>query len=1478
MKKKLIIFTLIIIALFSLSACGIFNPKHTHDFTKNVTVPTCKEQGFTTYTCECGESYIDNYVNALGHREIIDNEVEPTCTKTGLTEGKHCSVCEEVIVEQEVVSAHGHDFTLESINQKYLLSNATCETKAVYYKSCSVCGTVSDETFEYGNALGHEFNLYEYNNDETCMLDGTETAICKRVGCNETHTRTVVGSKKHIFTNYIYNNDATCLEDGTETAICKRVGCDETHTRQSSNTSLGHYWNNGEVIEPALCESVGEMRYICLVCEQTKNVELKAVGHSLKENKVNATCNHAGYTLDYCENKNCGYREYKNMTKSIGHDGDSGNCKICGIWYTSILGEYIDNNGHSLIENLGYRMYFNVYGRRITVTHFHNNDSIEFYEEISSSVGLISSTKLTLCASSAIWEVKMYIIQNSPSSMSGSINKSIFNQNTKTLPYTSTQGNVGTPSTFNESATASVKALLTEINVILGKINEVITIKNLGFTGSFNFSQHRHNYNISTYSNPSCQNGEIQYYCSCGLQKKEKLNPIHTFVKDEIIQSNICTRQEVLIEKCTNCFQKKETILKQISHDYFDPIITDPTCDEKGYTTYICKVCGENTIDDYVNPTGHFVVNDECAICLSKPEVTEGIIYAISSDGTYASVTQYEGISQNIIVAEEYQGVPVRYINSSAFQGNNSIVSIVIPDSVIEIEKGSFKGCNSLVSITIPFVGTSSDTMNYNSVFGAIFGYDITVETTPIKDAVWQYTTGYGISTKRYYYYIPQSLRNVAVNNYRISDCAFANCLMLSNVVLGDGVNNIGEQAFYGCDALTSVVIGDSVTTISHSAFSGCSNLTSMEIPDSLTSIGYSVFEGCRKLQFNVYDNGNYLGNVNNPYFVLIRGISSSISSLTIHKNTKLIAGEACYNYERLLNLVIGDSVISIGNYAFLGCSSLTSVVIGDSVTSIGNSTFAGCSGLTSMEIPDSVTSIGDYAFNGCSGLTSIEIPDSVTFIGSSAFYNCSSLTEVVIPDSITSIGSAAFYGCPIVNAIIPAVACNSIKNTNLKTIEITSGEIPSSVFSDCSNLISVVIDDSVTLIGEGAFSGCSSLQSITIPFVGDKAGKTSNDTYQYPFGYIFGTSSYTGGTATKQYYYDSSISRTTYSTYYIPTSLKQVMVTGDNILYGAFYNCNGLTSVVLNESVNFIGQDAFYGCSSLSSIVIPNSVTSIESWAFSWCDNLTSVEIPGSVTFIGMGAFCGCSKLTDIIVSENNDNYCSIDGNIYSKDKSILIEYAPGKNEFIIPNFVIAIGDWAFSGCDKLTYAVIPNTITSIGIWAFGYCGNLISIEIPDSVTSIGYGAFGRCTSLNSIEIPNSVTVIDGSMFLDCAKLASVKLGNFVTTIGYSAFRGCSSLVFIELPDSVTSIGELAFGVCGSLTGVVISNSVTSIGEQAFVGCRSLTKVYYKGSSTEWDNITVNSGNTSLTNATRYYYSESEPTESGNYWHYDENGNVEVW
>ncbi len=254
-------------------------------------------------------------------------------------------------------------------------------------------------------------------------------------------------------------------------------------------------------------------------------------------------------------------------------------------------------------------------------------------------------------------------------------------------------------------------------------------------------------------------------------------------------------------------------------------------------------------------------------------------------------------------------------------------------------------------------------------------------------------------------------------------------------------------------------------------------------------------------------------------------------------------------------------------------------------------------------------------------------------------------------------------------------------------------------------------------------------------------------------------------------------------------------------------YNGQPIGELVLPSSVNkstgwsyavtAIGSSAFRNCTGLTSITIPNSVTSIGKEAFQGCTGLTSITIPNSVTAIGTGAFSNCSNLTEILVEEGNTAYTSIEGVLFSNEKTTLVAYPAAKApDYEIPNSVSAIGDYAFSECVGLTSVTIPNSVTAIGDYAF-YCSGLTSITIPNSVTAIGTAAFSNCSGLTSVTIPNSVTAIGNYAFYRCIGLTSITIPNSVTAIGRSAFANCTGLTSITIPNSVTAISEYAFSNC---------------------------------------------------------------------------------
>ena len=548
--------------------------------------------------------------------------------------------------------------------------------------------------------------------------------------------------------------------------------------------------------------------------------------------------------------------------------------------------------------------------------------------------------------------------------------------------------------------------------------------------------------------------------------------------------------QQLYYRICSNCSAIEWRPGSYKDHN-FDTVTTTPTCQTDGYDTKTCQNCGLVEIcnktpivdhdynTNYVannsfhwveckncNSTNkyneHVLGNDGfCTVCSAQVGDTEGISYGISEDGTYAEVLGYNGTATKIKIADTYMGLPVKSIHKNAFYKNNSITSVIIPDSVIFISDQSFYDCFELTSVNI---GNSVTSLGYGMFDGCRNLRSVTIGNSVA-------------SIGKYAFYGCSYLESITIPDSvtSIGECAFYECYELSRVILGNNVISIGDSAFYHCSSLTSITIPDSVTSIGNNAFSACYSLKSITIPDDI-NISRSAFINCNSDLYTEYEFGKYVKVENNPYFILIEITNNIFPSYTIHPDTKIIS-----------TTVFGD------------CSYLTSITIPNGVTSIGNSAFANCDSLTSITIPKSVTFIGFSPFYDCNYLKTInveennqyyksidgnlyskdektliqysigkddilfEIPDSVTSIGWQAFAHCKSLVDITIPDSVTTIGASAFCHCDnLVSIIIPNYV-TSIDNY---------------VFSGCYNLTSIVISNVIS-IGIGAFYDCNNLDDV---------------------------------------------------------------------------------------------------------------------------------------------------------------------------------------------------------------------------------------------------------------------------------------------------------------------------------------------------------------------------------------------------------------
>ena len=412
--------------------------------------------------------------------------------------------------------------------------------------------------------------------------------------------------------------------------------------------------------------------------------------------------------------------------------------------------------------------------------------------------------------------------------------------------------------------------------------------------------------------------------CACNANHSDTN---HKWSEGIVVKQPTCTEDGEMAFLCTACGISKTEPISALGHTETDWIIdSQPTCTQNGSKHVECTVCQQVLNVESITATGHTpsqwyndrtshwhectacnvkfdlakhkIADEKCDVCGVAFPSTAGIAYEIVGD--HAEVVGIgTATDSDIVLASTYQEKPVTTICDNAFYNCSSLTSIVIPNSVTTIGTWAFSDCSSLTSVVIP-----------NSII-SIGGY-----------AFYNCSSFTSIE-------IPNSVTTIGLG-------AFMGCSGLESIVVEEGnavyhssgnclIETASKTLVAGCK--NSVIPSDgSVTTIGDAAFLFCSSLTSIVIPDSVTSIGNNAFYGCEALQYNKYGNALYLGNAENPYLALIQADGTSITSCTIHSNTKLIAGAAFEYCRNLTSIVIPNSVTTIGFYAFSGCSNLTDI------------------------------------------------------------------------------------------------------------------------------------------------------------------------------------------------------------------------------------------------------------------------------------------------------------------------------------------------------------------------------------------------------------------------------------------------------------------------------------------------------------------------------------------------------------------------
>ena len=807
-------------------------------------------------------------------------------------------------------------------------------------------------------------------------------------------------------------------------------------------------------------------------------------------------------------------------------------------------------------------------------------------------------------------------------------------------------------------------------------------------------------------------------------------------------------------------------------------------------------------------------------------------------DANRATITGYSGNATALYIPDEIDGHEVVAIGDRAFQNRTDLRTVMIPDSVTEIEAYSFNNCTNLSNVTLSkslkYMGGrafgscekitqieipksldncgNSGYASYHGPFGACSGLKkITFEegATEVSNGLFRGCTGL-------------EEINIPDGVTKIESSSFEDCINLVSVNISDSVIKIENEAFAGCEKIESINIPDSVTEIGESTFANCSKLSNVKLSKNLEYMGGRAFGSCEKItQIEIPKSLDNCGNSGYASYHGPFGACSGLKKITFEEGTTEISSGLFRGCTGLEEINIPNSVTEIESSSFEDCINLVSVNIPDSVIKIGNEAFAGCKKIESINIPDSVTEIGGSTFANCSKLSNVKLSKNLEYMGGRAFGSCEKITQIEIPKSLDNCGNsgyASYHG--------PFGACSGLKKITFEegTTEISSGlfrgctgleeinipdsvtEIESSSFEDSINLVSVNIPDSVIKIGNEAFAGCEKIESINIPDSVTEIGeRTFANCSNLSNVKLSKNLEYMGGRAFGSCEKITQIE--------IPKSLDNCGNSGYASYHGPFGACSGLKKIIFEEGTKEISNNLFRGCTGLEEISIPASVIKIERYTFADCTNLKNVYFSNGVKNVENNAFTNCTSLTKVNIPDTVD---SIGNSAFSGCTNLIEVHLPDKLKETASD--------TFSGCKKLTAINFPSTLTTNGNSAFSGCESLPEAILPSGVEKIETNAFKNCKAMKKAVVPDTVSSIGSSAFYGCEALADITLGSKLKKIESQTFYGCTVLPSIVLPYNVTTIGDSAFVNCTKLTQITVPRNTTSIASNAFSYPKKMT------------------------------------------------------
>lgn len=664
----------------------------------------------------------------------------------------------------------------------------------------------------------------------------------------------------------------------------------------------------------------------------------------------------------------------------------------------------------------------------------------------------------------------------------------------------------------------------------------------------------------------------------------------------------------------------------------------------------------------------------------------------------------------------------------------------------------------------------------------------------------------------------------------------------MTSVVIGNGVTNIGNNAFKGCTSLETVSIGSGVASKGSYAFDNCTSLTTITVDEN--NANYSSEDGV-------------LFNKNKTTLLLCPPGKSGTYTIP---NTVTSVGDGSFSgCSSLTEVTIQEGVKTIGYSAFGGCSGLTTISIPNSVTTINSGAFSGCTGVATLQLGSGLTSINSGVFNGLTSLTSLTIGNGVTNIDGGAFYGCTGLKDLTIGDGVTSISNSTFNGCTNLETIQFGAGLTTINSgsfngyTKLKSVTFKNGTTPltiySAAFSNCTSLETVTLSANVSEIGTNAFIGCTSLTSVALKgpaTIGSDAFPSNAMVIIADGLYLDNGTEVLGCTITDMSKLNGKV-LALYAHYVVKTTNSDITVGGHAVAEADFtFDDDG------DDAYCFVADEGDELTLDYTGSVSENRIV-VYTVRDANRKDITASVLSGSTLTMPAGNVtvrASKAKLSGNCGPKGNERNVK-----WSYDPATTTLTISGTGEMgdnpwenlknvitkvVIDDGVTTILDNAFLNHIVLTDVTIGSGVVTIEENAFDGCAALTGVTIPDGVTTINNDVFRDCSSLTSIDIPKSVTEIEGNIFSGCTSLTGIAVdpanmdyknddrGALLSKDGkdFIIYPIGNTATSYDIPYGVTTIESTAFEGCTALTALTIPYGVTKINKSAFEGCSSLTSI----------------------------------------------------